>query len=303
MLKSARALTLLSLSLSLPCFGLDNQGINQSYYVTEKGRPVTIKSEIPSAKSGFSTTWSPDEFFYQKDLVDTFGGRYIVMADSRLIHTIDAQGNMYKSITHYADSKVKIKGAQYFITRNGSLYVTLNDGSLVSYQSEGYQEKFIKVRKSRAAGMFFFMEGNIVAPNPFNGRLEIIAEDPKGDIEIKGHNYFVTDENEFYCVGYRITEKGKYSPKLIKDTLPSYITNITLSGGNFFFDQDNNLYAISDDARFKVRGKVPGKTNELPVEVGGNYMIYQDGSLYQVDEEAKLNFVQIVKDRILTTNK
>ena len=69
-----RSIAAILLTLSMSTFALDNIGIHQSYYVTEKGRPVTIKSEIPSSDSGFATTWSPDEFFYQKDIVDVFGG-------------------------------------------------------------------------------------------------------------------------------------------------------------------------------------------------------------------------------------
>lgn len=302
------ASTLLA-SMSFTAVALDNFGMMQSYYVTEKGRIVTIKSEKvgPGTDNpGWNTTWMPDGFFYQKELVDTFGGKYILMDDSNLIHTLDSQGNMYKDITMYSDSGARIRGSHYFISRRGSLYMVLNDGSLKKYDDEGYQEKFNKVSKRTAAGHYFMMEGKLVVPNIYNGRLEIAKVRPEGKFEIKGDNYFTTDEGEIVLIGYAQHEGPRgndHYARIVKSQIPSNVGKIAIGGGNFFIDNNNVVYTVSDTARFKIAGPVEGHENEKPAHVGSNYMIYGNGDLFQVDEEGNINFIQKVTERILTTNK
>jgi len=323
-----RSIAAVLLTLSMSTFALDNIGIHQSYYVTEKGRPVTIKSEIPAPNSGWATTWSPDEFFYQKDIVDVFGGNYIVLDMDGIIHTIDAQGNMYKELDAYADSKVKIAGNNYFITRNGQIVIIKNDGSIGKTDAG-----FNRVRESKAGGMYFFHNNKLMIPNIFSGENNEIAYTSSkrraesnnilhldGKVKVYGDSFFITDEDVIYTIGFkykratviREDERGRrteevvtdYFPEIFKTDLPNHVTHeyIGKKGGNFFFDTRGGLYTIADNASFRYVGSVPGKEGQLPNLTGGNYMVYGDGSLYQVDEDGNVNFVKRETSRIITTN-
>ena len=323
-----RSIAAILLTLSMSTFALDNIGIHQSYYVTEKGRPVTIKSESPSSDSGFATTWSPDEFFYQKDIVDVFGGNYIVLDTDGIIHTIDSQGNMYKELDAYADSKVKIAGHNYFITRNGQIVVVKNDGS-IGKTDAGFE----RVRESKAGGMYFFHNNKLMIPNIFSGENNELAYSTSarraerdgvlhldGRVKVYGDSFFITDENIVYTIGFKFktvrviredrrgrrTEETEtnYFPEVYKTSLPSHMNHesIAKKGGNFFMDARGNLYTIADNATLRNHGVVPGKEGQMPRLVGGNYMIFNDGSLFQVDENGFVSYVQQVRDRIIATN-
>ncbi len=322
------------LTLSMSSFALDNIGVHQSYYVTEKGRPITVKSEIPADGSGWATTFSPDEFFYQKDIVDTFGGNYIVMDTDGIIHTLDSQGNMYKELDAYADSRVKVAGMNYFITSKGTIVVIKHDG-MIGKTEAGFE----RVNKKEAGGMYFFHKRKLMIPNIFTGdNVELPYSTSRrkaekngilhidGDIEIYGDSYFVTEENKIYTIGFkwkkviivredevrgrtRRTEElqENYFPEIHEHTLPGSMSHedIVKKGGNYFFDKLGNLFTISDKGELKRHGTIAGKAGQLPSQLGGNYMIFSDKSLYQVDEKGELNFVHKIdpKVNVLVTNK
>lgn len=315
LLKKVLLTGVLSSSFLANAFALDNLGVNQSYFVTENGRPYSVKSEVPTDGSGWSTLFSPIGFFYQKQFVEEFGSKYIVMKNSRQVHTIDSQGEFYKSVIQYADGYIHEKGSNYFITDKGTLYIVTTTGKLKEYKNEFVVENpndeasYMNFGKeiSTAGGMFIKTEsGKILIANPFTGKLDEVGRTRIARIAVSGDNYFITKKGEIYTIGFEKIGRT-YRGKLTKQPLPQGVEDITISGGNYFFDQNNRVHTINDrgeiNASLDSNIRISDHQNLRPKTIGSNYFMYENGNFFLVDEQGAVNFIEKRTDNIVITNR
>lgn len=293
----------LSFSGALMAQTLDNIGVSQSYYVTESGRPVSVKSEVPADRSMWSTLFSPDGFFYQKELVKHFGSKYIILHVADQVHTIDSQGNFYKDIRQYYEGTLRTTGANYFITSKNIMYIVKSNGELVERAKKSDDPNFKKL--AHAGGMFILPrgKGNIGIINPFTGDIDYKPFMLLSPIKHEGDNFAITDlaiDRKVYTVGFDEEFRSSFNEL----NLPDSVKSVKLTGGNFFIDQDNKIHTINDRGELSLEGThVTGFEKEAPVAIGGNYMFFSDRSLYLVDEDGMVNYVDKINDDLLVTNR
>lgn len=302
--KKTALISLASLSIAASSFALDNLGVSQSYYVTEKGRPVSVKSEVPADLSMWSTLYSPDGFFYQKELVKHFGSKYIILNNANQVHTIDSRGDFYKGITQYMDGKLKYTGANYFITKKGQLYIVKSNGELVKHSRQKDEPKLKRLALS--AGMFVIpsRSGKIGIINPFNGTIDYKPIKPLSPFEHKGDNFAITTEGGLITVGFSRNPDGSYDSSYNELALPSGVKSITKLGGNFFIDQDHKVHTINDEGKLSLEGTaIEGYAHLKPKHIGGNYLVYPDGAMFLIDEYGEINYLNKITDTVLVTNK
>ena len=263
---------------------LSLNAFSQSYLVLNNG--VTLTTD----KAGL--VYDFDNFILPYKI--TVNGGMFMVADEKLA-TVDEKGFFYRK-----DMKVKkIKG-------KGFNYLIDDDSNLLSIDSQGFFYKFDKDSPFKKPIVF---GGNyLTVSNEKKKSVDLYTVNSKGlyfnpalpglnaaDIIPSPGNYFMTRTGGVYTIardGLVFSKAGQYKIGALKKT-----------GGNFFIDNANFLFTVTD-AGFLMcpilpKGLVPANI----VKVGANYMIDTDGKLFVVDATTGLINERVVKEHDLRNTK
>jgi hypothetical protein len=309
------------------------EGTNQSMIFFDNGEVSTTRSYFPQDEE--VKLFNVESLFFMDGDVKEARANYFISANNEL-YTIDAHGYVYAKEFYNLDSKIKYFGGNYFITRSGHIHIIKNDGVIINYASiDGHDLSRLKV----VGGNYFITkEDKLITINYKGYYADKTSElvDSVKDIEIIGNNYFITKKGVVYTIGTEVVAQldangnisfdanGNVIPLLNSNGNKQYFStvyrnetkkelkSIIRAGGNYFFDNENNIHTISangslnrgaDDRKLKIQlEEDKDRSNELPTNFGNNYFVYSDGAMYMVDRDGYYYFIKILDRRVSKTN-
>jgi uncharacterized lipoprotein NlpE involved in copper resistance len=329
---AASLLTLSGLSFTSPHQAVKiSAGISQSYIIFDNGQVAATKSYYGNDDQ--LKLIEADHLFKMPEKMEETKGNYFI-DDDDTIHTVDANGYIYSKEDYELDSSIKHHGGNFFITRRGQLHIVRNDG-IIAYYPDGITD--VNIGRSKLVGGTYFISREeklyvTTLDGNFSDKTQYFAHDYK-DIKVKGHNYFITKDGTVYTNGQVPMQKYENNqPVVDSDGKPVYVTNddgtikripilykydqvrykeISMAGGNFFFDNENNIHTISLDGqldrgavgrKLKVKYQNDDRAHDTPVAVGNNYFIYTDGAMFQVASDGYYYFLKTLDRRVGKTN-
>lgn len=295
--------------LALPILAIAQnfKGSAYGYLTLDNGQIYTSRSYFPG--SDLVDMFKPEGFFIMPDKIDVRGSSYLV-SDNEL-YTAHTDGWFFKNEQYLESKRIKKSGGSFFITSDQSVHIIRTDGSIW----ETTEEIAPYISDAKIIGGIFFItrDNQIVVTNPYDGKLyrsvDVFKEKRK-DIEHIGHNWFTTDTGHIYTIGFingvAIVKKRR-NPRLYK--------SIKIAGGNYFFDNFNNIHTVNTQGEidlgqanrtFKViiSNINKDRSKEEPAHMGSNYFIYNDGEVYMVDERGYFFYLKTLPyyERVGQTN-
>lgn len=258
----------------------------QSYLVLNNGVVLTT-SKAGEVKD---LIWS---FALPKD-VSVAGGQFYVN-QGKLV-TINDEGFFYSS-----DVKVKSvdgKGMNYFITRDE--ITTINAKGIISkFKNKEFRDA------ERFGGKFFISNVDnkkktadlfTVNDKGFYSKLSVQGLNPYNVVYLGG-NYFFDNG-----IPYTVSNEG-----LVFAKNDFRISGIKMTGGNFFIDNKDTLYTISEEGFLYVAAVMPEGFKIVDVvKTGSNYMLDKDSQMFLVNAKGevvanKLTTHDLTKAKILSS--
>jgi hypothetical protein len=311
----------------------ETEGTNQSFIFFDNGEVSTTRSYFP--QNDEVKLFDVENLFFMDGDIKESRANYFVTKDNEL-YTIDAHGYVYQKEFYSLDSQIKHFGGNYFITRSGHIHIVKNDGVIINYEKIGDHD--LSRLKVTGGNYFITKEDKLITINYkgyYADKTSELVDDVK-EIEVVGNNYFILKSGVVYTIGTEMvaqldangnisyTSGGDVIPLLDSTGNKQYFStvyryesenlsdSIVRSGGNYYFDVENNIHTISangtlnrgaENRKLKVNLEVDkDRSRELPVHFGNNYFVYADGAMYMVDRDGYYYFVKALDRRVSKTN-
>lgn len=243
---------------------------SQSYLVLNNG--VTLTTD----NSGFVYDFGHFKVPYK---ITHNGGQFLV-EDERLT-TVDSKGFMYGKDQKV--KKIKGKGLNYLVTDGNDLLTIDANGFFYTYGKDG--KTFKKIQNF--GGNFF-----TVRPEDKKPQVDLYTVNSSGnyfklnveglnpaDITVIGGTFFQTKNGLIYTISNNgfVFSKSDIAVGAIKK-----------SGGNYFIDDTNKLFTVSEDGLL-VLPVLPMNIKVSDVKkLGANYMIDSEGRIFTVDKSGNM---------------
>lgn len=298
----------------------ENIGHSNGYILLDNGNTYTVRSYFDA---NLVPLFNPQGYFTMPEELEATGSNFYIDEED-VLYTTDTNGWLYQKMHYLDDHSISEAGGVFFITRksgsqNKAAHIVMNNGMVVEHHAEGFD---LFDSAYRMGGTYFMTRwGDVYIANPYDGKFY----STKDDVEIKrkkvvhyGHNYILTKKGDLTVIGFvprSIRNKdGSIGTKYVAtidqlDRNPEY-TSLKLLGGNYFFNNKNEIVTINDQGQVNNRGKIiissigKDKSNEIPTIIGTNYFVYEDGEVYMIDKDGYFWFLKKLPfyERIGQTN-
>ena len=195
-----KLLLMVFLLTSSIAFSQTNYGLNHSYFLTDDGRVHTVRSYKP--QDNLIKLFSPDGFFILPENVLVSKSSYLIDNNDNL-YTVDTNGYFYKySYSTKVASKIKHAGESFFVTKDRTIHIVLTNGTIKSIDKKSYSlDSRIKIV---GGNYLITKKDAVYMVNPLNGSVSFSGVEIKPkEIEVFGDNYFVTKEGRVYSFGLK----------------------------------------------------------------------------------------------------
>jgi hypothetical protein len=285
----------------------ENIGHSNGYILLDNGNTYTVRSYFDNS---LVPLFKPQGYFTLPEEIEAAGSNFYI-DDEDVLFTTDTNGWLYKKMEYLDDHRVSKAGGVFFITsksgsQNRAAHIVMNNGLVVEHHADGF-ELFDSAYKM--GGVYFMTRrSEFIIANPYDGKFY----QTKDKIKLKrkhivhyGHNYVLNKKGDLVVFGFVPrsvrNEDGSVGTKYAatidqKDRNPEY-TSLKVMGGNFFFNNKNEIITINDQGQVNNRGKIiissigKDKSNELPSVIGTNYFVYEDGEVYMIDKDGYFWFL------------
>lgn len=289
--------------------GEDDQrvsGVINSYMIFDNGKIGSLRDRGENLN-----IFTPDGMFMLEYDYGITKSNYFTNSFGR-IFTLDANGYIYEKQNYLMNSSIEYFGGMFFVTKKGQLHVVKSDGMIIYYN-------YIEGDDSRDPVL---VGGNYLMSK--YGKLYVITSDgyftkiEKEEakfmaytIKHKGFNFFINRDGEVYTTGEE-KQLGENETEYLKGVMYKIkdleIKDPEVVGGNYFFDNNMNLYTVSMSGHLSGGGVsdknfiVKGHENELPEVIGSDYFVYKNQDVYQINKLGELKGPLKINYRVLRTN-